>query len=148
MDASDRENWVYLDFDTSTVVTVADPATSTDWDFAIKRSDIAVNGGESGSGGVQIAAFEGHYDAFEENTAAPPHGWVSDTDEDSDGTPEYALAGWYDYDSSDHSLSPHDVLYFVKTVEGDFYRLRFLSYYDDAGTSGVISYEFGPVDPY
>ena len=37
------------------------------------------------------------------------------------------------------------MLYVVRSTDGAHYRLRFLSYYDEAGAAGVISVELGPV---
>ena len=53
---------------------------------------------------------------------------------------DWAFSGWYDYNSSNHVLSPHDVLYFVRTVEGNVFKWRFLNYYYD-GNPGYISFD-------
>ena len=58
------------------------------------------------------------------------------------------MAAWYNYDYTTHELSPADMLYFVQTVEGDYFRLRFTSYYNGAGTSGFVSFESGAIDSY
>ncbi|MCP4808683.1 MAG: hypothetical protein GY884_25360 [Proteobacteria bacterium] len=148
VDASGGENWVYYDLETQSVVTPGEPDTDTAWDLAFQRYAVHLNGGISGPGAVQVAPYEGYYDAFDENTQAPPHGWITDReDEDGDGEDEYAMGGWYDYDSATHQLAPADVLYFVDTGD-DFYRLRFLSYYDESGNSGILSFESGAVESY
>jgi HmuY protein len=140
IDATSREAWVYLDLTTGLTV-----GADEGWDLGFQRSTVKVNGGVSGAGGVEVAVLTGQYAAFETTTTAPAEGYVTDADEDGDGTVEYALGGWYSYDSSTHQLSPADVLYIVRGADGEHHRLRFLSYYDDAGTSGVIRVELGAV---
>ena len=149
VDATSYDDWVYLDLDTRTVVTPSTPEDSLEWDLAFQRQNIALNGGESGTGGVHVAAFSGYYDQFDTNTQASPHGWVTDTeDADGDGNPEFALGGWYDYDPMTHTLSPADMLYFVQTVEGDYFRLRFTGYYDSSETGGFVGFESGQIMGY
>ena len=140
VDATSREVWVYWDLSLGATVTAEDA-----WDLSFQRSTVKVNGGVSGDGGVEVAALPGQYAAFETTTTAPAEGYITDRDEDADGAVEYALGAWYSYDSSTHTLSPADILYVVRSTDGQHYRLRFLSYYDDAGTAGVITVELGPV---
>ena len=58
--------------------------------------------------------------------------------------------GWYHYSyfcnegDGIHHISPRDVVYIVK--DGDqFWKLRMLDYYSDAGDSGHLSLEFAPI---
>ncbi len=147
VDASGDTDWVYLDLNTRAVLDVADPSTNQDWDMAFRRYTILVNGGISGPGGVTAAGFETHWANFDEHTQCVPHDMVTDeADTNGDGLPEYAFGTWYDYDFSTHEVSPADVLYFVRTQSGVCHRLRFTGYYDDAGTSGHVSFESGPID--
>lgn len=141
VDATSREVWVYWDLEAGATVTEADA-----WDLGFQRSTVKVNGGVSGGGGVMVAALPGQYAAFETLTTAPAEGYVTDLDDDGDGAVEYALGGWYSYDSSTHTLSPADMLYVVRSTDGQHYRLRFLSYYDEAGAAGVIQLELGLVE--
>ena len=140
VDATSREDWVYWDLELGATVT-ADEA----WDLSFQRSTVKVNGGVSGGGGVEVAALPGQYAAFDTTLTAPAEGYVTDADENADGSIEYALGAWYSYDASTHALSPADMLYVVRSTDGRHYRLRFLSYYDDAGTAGVLSVQLGPV---
>ena len=57
--------------------------------------------------------------------------------------PDLVFGGWYDYDFMTHTLSPADMLYFLRAVDGTYYWLRFLDYYDNDGTSGMITLEYG-----
>lgn len=140
IDATSRETWVYWDLERGEAV-----GAEEGWDLSFQRSTVKVNGGLSGAGGVEVAALVGQYAAFETTTTAPADGYLTDADTDGDGVTEYALGGWYSYDSSTHTLSPADVLYVVRSTDGAHYRLRFLSYYDEAGTAGMLQLELGPV---
>ena len=71
-------DWVYLDLDSQTQVTPADPASSSDWDLAFKGAEIKLNGGSSGTPPVGRAvkiygdkAAEGTVYPFAQITAAP-----------------------------------------------------------------------------
>ena len=48
VDATDRENWAYINLTTGETVDIADPATSMVWDLGFKRTEIITNGGVSG----------------------------------------------------------------------------------------------------
>jgi hypothetical protein len=137
VDATDREAWVHLDLDAGETVAAADP-----WDLRVRRFEVHLNGGVHGDGGVEATFTEGL--AFDEATAAPEAGWATDApDADEDGLPEAVFDEWYDYDVETHVLTPKARTYFVRSTEGDVYRLVFLSYYDDAGTPGVLHLRLG-----
>lgn len=138
VDATSEESWTHVDLDA--------PAASEDgWDLRFQRSNVSVNGGITGDGGVEVAFLDGA--DFDSATAAPATGWLADSDGD-DG-PTWAFVGeqpWYDYDATTHVLTPHPGVWFVRTDAGAFFKLGFLDYYDDAGTSGVFAIQFAPVD--
>lgn len=139
IDATDAEAWQYLELATGALVGEDD-----DWSLAFKRFDVKVNGGVSGDGGVEVAWVDA---ALSLDAQAPATGWVTDeADADEDGEPEYALADWYDYDVSTHTLSPAAGSCFVRGVDGVTYALAFRDYYDDAGTSGFPTIAFGEVE--
>jgi hypothetical protein len=54
IDASDYENWVYFSFEAMDIATIANPATSAEWDIAFHRADFRTNSGAAGTanGGV------------------------------------------------------------------------------------------------
>ncbi len=56
---------------------------------------------------------------------------------DSNG--DYVTQGWYNYNSSDHSISPKDFVYVVKTSDGKYPAFEITNYYDDYGRSGVFT---------
>ncbi|MBN2797982.1 MAG: HmuY family protein [Deltaproteobacteria bacterium] len=145
VDAQDSLDWVYYAFTAADEVSPAQPADSTEWDLAVRRYEIALNGGVSGTGGVEVATLAGQ--DFDALTAAPAEGYVTDLpDADEDGDPEYALGDWFDYDSGTHVLTPKDQVYAVHGVGGAAYKLQVVDYYSSAGTSGYPKLHWAPLD--
>lgn len=148
VDATSEEAWVYLDLDTGNEVSPASPELDPDWDIAFQRFQVRSNSGISGPGGVQTAILmEQDFDAL---TEAPSSGWRIDAeDSDDEGTePDYVFlqeGHWYGYDLATHTLRPREWVYVVKTGAGAHFKLQFLGYYDDAGTSGIPSFKWAPV---
>jgi len=142
--STDSTTWVYFDLESSHIVSPESPEDSTTWDLAFQRYHIAVNGGISGTGGVEALPLWEEYDNFEAIVDIPEEQeWLTDAaDADGDGKPEYAFQSWFSYDLSTHVLSPADVVYLVQTVEGNVFRVRVIDYYSAQGESGYISLEF------
>lgn len=144
LDATSEEDWVPLDLDAA--LRGEDPG-GQGWDLQARRYLIALNGGVSGEGGVQVAILDGV--SIDEVDAAaldalPATAWVSDQeDDDGDGIPAYALNEWYDYDSATHTLSPKARVYALRSTEGARFALQIEDYYDEAGTSGHLSLLWG-----
>ncbi|MGB1014850.1 MAG: HmuY family protein [Nannocystaceae bacterium] len=140
VDARDETKWVYLDLESGHFVVPNTPEDTVEWDLAFQRFNIAVNGGTSGSGGVEVAALEG--EMFASVIEAPSSGYITDNvqdkPEDMETTPGYAFDLWYDYNPSNHILTPRELVYVVRTVEGNFFKVQLLDYYDEAGTSGYV----------
>ena len=160
VDASGEEEWVYVDLQSISQVFPSAPASEPDsWDVAFQRSDIKINSGASGTGAVGIHdILQGDWEAI---TTVP-----ADADYHSDDSDALAFVtypegdgscqgvdtdyGWYHYSyfcnegDGIHHISPRDVVYIVK--DGDqFWKLRMLDYYSDAGDSGHLSLEFAPI---
>jgi hypothetical protein len=145
VDASSMADWVYFSLQSRAEVTPADPAQSDAWDVGFQRSNVKVNGGVSGAGGVSVSAQAGPFDAV----ATPPaDGYLEDAeDADMDGSPDYAFAagdGWYEYDAAAHTLSARDTVFVVKTA-GGYFKLQFSSYYDAAGTPAKPQFRWAPL---
>ncbi len=146
IDATSEEDWVYMDFELCETVSVSTPETDESWDIGIRRFNPKVNGGISGSGGMEVATLLGA--DFDTVTSAPADGYVTDAeDDDDDGIPEYALGDWFDYNFETHILTPIDAVYVAKTVEGNYVKIQFEDYYDDAGTSGFMLFSWAFIDP-
>ncbi|MEM7674850.1 MAG: HmuY family protein [Myxococcota bacterium] len=167
VDASDTDNWVYIRLaDRQQVDPGEDPRTSTEWDIAFRRSNIKVNGGFSGIGGVEVSPI---YTAdFMSVSQAPHRGYSTDWPKagvnpeqpdfiNSDST-DFIFGrnngatqnGWFNYDPRFHVLSPADIIFVVRTSGGQYFKLRLLDYYDQAGTPGFPTFrhsEIAPPDP-
>ena len=164
VDASDREAWVYFSFaNRMGIEAPADPESSLEWDLAFRRFLIKSNGGVSGAGSVSVAALSGV--AFDDLEEAPATGYLQDVagdpPEPDPGTPDnviqpevdYAFnvdngespTGWYGYDPASHTLSPAAVVYVVQALDGRFYKLEFVRYYDLAGSPAILTLRFAEV---
>lgn len=146
VDATSETEVQYLDLETGLARTPTDPLDSVEWDLGFRRYYVITNGGASGSGGGAAARLPGI--AWDAVTEPPETGWLADApdiEEDEDTGPDTAFNGgvdsvhdWYDYEASSHRLSPRDVTFVVRTVEGNFFKVEILGYYDEAGTPGVL----------
>ena len=150
VEATSEESWLHINLEDRSLVTVTDPATSSAWDLGFQRFKIKTNSGISGQGGVGTVALPG--EDFDALTQAPASGYVEDAadgdDEDSDD--DLAFLGaepWYDYNPADHTLSPRDAVYVVRTVEGNYFKIQMLGYYSDAGSAGYPQFRWGAIDP-
>jgi hypothetical protein len=145
INASSEEGWVYFDLESMAETMPASPEYSVDWDLAFQRFKIMSNGGVSGSGEVEIAPVTGvDWVALE---TAPSDGYQSDTadGEDENAYPDYVFNSgdtWFVYDPSDHTLSPREVIYVVRSTDGNYFKLQMLEYYDDAGTAGFPTFRW------
>ncbi len=148
-DARDYDNWVYFDLESEQVVNPPMPEQSQAWDLAMLRFNVAVNGGTSGTGGVEVAILKDV--AFADVDVAPTTGYVTDASEngpvDMETMPGFAFDLWYDYDISLHVLVPNGTVYVVRTVEGNYFKVEVLDYYDGAGSPGYMTLLWAPVDP-
>jgi hypothetical protein len=154
-DASADNPYIYIDLVGGTKVEIDDVAAldSSAWDLAFKRSSIRTNGGDSGTGGVEVALVEGA--TIDEVTEAPADDlfaaddWVSDDCQfqtDTGLEPASAFGAWYDYDKpGGHVLTPWPNVYVVRTHKGDLYKLAIESYYDDDDTPAIYSLVWAPL---
>lgn len=148
IDATDHEAWIHLDLESGARVDPADPAGAERWDLAFQRFHI-----ELSDRGADPAAVAMLPDAdFDTLARAPSAMYVTDEpDQDGDGDPERVMSSgegaWYDYDVSSHVLTPRDIVYVVRSVEGNYYKLWIQDYYDENGTPAVLSFLWGGVAP-
>jgi len=145
VDASSEDDWIYFQLATGSEGT----PDGADWDLAFQRFKIKSNGGISGNGGVEVARMASA--TFDDVSIAPTMEYLVDA-EDSDDTdvdPDYPFLGptpWFDYNPMDHSLSPADVVYVIRSVDGDYYKFQMLGYYNEPGTSGYPQFRWASVD--
>ncbi len=91
IDASDPIGFTYFTFaDGGSVLTVADPGSSTEWDMAFRRFTVKLNGGVSGPGDVEGANLENNAAL---DSAAVLALTLSDADADFEAVTETDIAG-------------------------------------------------------
>jgi hypothetical protein len=137
--------WVAFSF-ADGELTVADLASSTDWDLAFQREIILVNAGPSGPGTVDAAVLDGI--AFEAIQWPPVAGYAIDAEGDADGDllEDQVFATWFDYVYAEHRLYPADRRYVVRTPDGAV-RMRFDTYYAASdGNSGHPTFTWAWLD--
>lgn len=135
VDATDREEFVALDLDALEYLEMDDPS----WDLAFRRFEIDLQEG------LEAAIVDGVL--FDDLVTVPTEGWQTDLpDDDDDGVPEYVFEEWYDYDFDNHTLSPADRVYAVRTTAGAVIKVGFDSYYDEAGTPARIEMRIGVLE--
>lgn len=151
VDASDTEQWVYVDLDSRTEVMPADPLDDAVWDLAFRRFHVVLNGGVSGTGGVTAAMVD---DAAFEAVQPPAAGaFTTDTPDgaDEDALPDYVISGgddpWYAYDVTTHVLTPKARVYVVRSTEGVLFKVAIERYYDGAGGSGHPTLRYARISP-
>lgn len=142
VDATAMDGWTRVDVETG-----VEPSDEGAWDFAARRFHIKLNGGVSGSAGVEVAPVPG---SLADVSAAPSAGWITDDadGDDADAEPDYAFAqgdGWYAYDPTTHALSPRPLVWVMRTGDQTMIKLVIEDYYDDAGTSGVFTLRWAPL---
>ncbi len=145
IDGRDEKAWVYLDLEALMQVEPISAEDSTLWDVGLLRFNVKANSGTSGSQDVGVALVEGT--PFETLEQAPADGYGVDEvtvgPEDMEPEPGYAFDLWYDYDMDAHTLEARDVVYVVRTVEGNYFKVQMLDYYNDAGTAGYVKFKLG-----
>lgn len=169
VDASDEEAWVHLDLTNHSQVAPSNPGNDPlGWDIALKRSDLKLNSGVSGSGSVLL--HDGLRDDWNARVQAPA---VTDSSYHSDADGALAFVtypaaersgdaacggingdhGWYYYSgfcndgNGMHYISPREVVYVLRGRDGQYWKLRMLGYYDGSGSSAHPSLEYALVAP-
>jgi hypothetical protein len=143
IDSTSMTEWIHVDLDTG-----AEVDATAGWDIATQRYRVQLNGGVSGSAGVELVPVVGA--DFKAMAEAPAIGWVTDAADGADENMEPDLAfeqadGWYAYDQGTHILMPRPIVWAVRTSERAVLKLVFESYYDDAGTSGHLRMRWAPL---
>ncbi|HVH13318.1 MAG TPA: HmuY family protein, partial [Longimicrobium sp.] len=151
--------WAYADLDAaSPAVSIANPATDTSWEIAVNASNVMLNGGAAGPGGVtgwcvcqneaatneQVMAFTAasQLAGFDAVTAASAptaaDAWASDA-------LAPAISGWWSYNSTTHVVSADpSKAFYVRTAEGAaFAKLRVVSLADaQRAHAGKVTIEY------
>jgi hypothetical protein len=151
--------WAYADLDAASPVrAVANPGADTEWDIAVNATNVMLNGGQAGPGGVlgwclcqnesatneQVMAFtaDASLGAFTALTAAgaptDPVAWRADS-------LTSAISGWWTYNPTTHVVSANPSrAFYVRTAEGTAYaKLRVVSLADaQRAHAGKVTIEY------
>ncbi len=139
VDATHKSAQVYFDIDEGRELKADEAFATNAWDLSFQRYEVTMNGGGGNpTGAVQVAVLRDT--AWESLTTAPSEGYRQDGSETVFNGVE---GGWYFYDLTKHRLVPrNELLYVVRSSEGRFFKLKMLSYYDDAGTPARLSFRY------
>ena len=135
VDASAEGEWKFFDFSKGSVVPSPGPG---EWDVAFRRFNVISNGGE-GFAGRAGALDLGEVD-FGAVAEVPQEGYqptVAGRD-----TINEVFQGWYDYGFTTHLLSPKPRVYAVRTADGRYAKLEFLSYYCPGAQPGCLTFRY------
>lgn len=134
VNASSSAHWTHLSLFTG-ALSVPAPAGNDAYHLGLQRYLVKLGDG------VSVLALDGV--DFASLTAAPSTGeWKVDG-----GSPETAaISDWWSYDGQNHVLSAKpDRLYVVKADER-YFKVRFRDYYDQAGSPGVVTFDWAEID--
>ena len=114
------------------------PTTSTtEWDLEFEGWTLRVNGGASGRGKVAVYETDTPFAEITDAYAGDPRAY-SRTDTYAG---VFAEKPWYDYDMTDHTISPTFDVYLVR--RGDrVYKLQLIDYYGPAGEMRHVSIRY------
>ena len=135
IDASDPERWAFFDFSRGAVIADPDPS---EWDLAFRRFNVMVNGGAGFAG--QGGALELDVASVDSVVVVPADGYAP-TEAGRDST-NPATERWYDYGFMSHLLTPKPRSYAVRTADGRYAVVRFLSYYCPGANPGCMTFEY------
>ena len=153
VDATSLDSWVYFDFSRGSAFDVMD-RRSMDWDIAFRRHRMLTNsgatnpavggegggeGGGRGGGGVLDLGDVSLDSAFR----VPAHGYVVDEGRaGGESLRNRVLEEWYDYSWTSHLLTPADRTYVIRTADGRYAALRFISYYCPGAVPGCVTFRY------
>lgn len=135
VDASSPEQWRYFSFRFGSVLEDAGPR---DWDLAFRRYQIVTNGGPrfTGDGGVVDLGRV----AFADVTSVPQTGYQVTEGDAEPRNP--ALAGWYSYSYFSHVLTPKPRVWAVRSADGRYAKVEFVSYYCANLQPGCVTFRY------
>ena len=149
VDATSYSDWVYYSLSDEAIVEITDPATSLDWDIALMRNHVRTNSGSSGLG--EGGAYDIGVVDFQSVTEVNNTGYaVDDSIQAFDfAIMEYVsvaassvLEEWGTFDNeSPPVLTVNNNVYGLKTANGNYAKIIFLSYSTVDGT-GHVSFEY------
>lgn len=152
IDATAYNKWVYFSFSKGNVVTVDDPENDLNWDMALHRYDVKLNGGTSGKG--QGAAIETSAKSLSDVKNIPTEGYVVDVmgQVNMTGMPpvyeEHSMntevSKWMKLDTSEMppSYTMSGLVYILKCADGKIVKVKFTDYTNDLGATAHITFQY------
>lgn len=156
IDASAFSDWKYFSFATGKEVPASEvrdyenSKTKTNWDIAIHRGDIRTNSGASGKG--QGGALKASGAKLADVTTIPTTGYTVDEEAEimiemgEDGyqtqSKNTTLEDWYGREGMPPVYVVNDYVYIVKTADGQYAKVKFTDYTNDAGTGGHVGFSY------
>jgi hypothetical protein len=125
-DAAKTGHFTFFRFKDSTIVSLADSAT-TNWDIAFNGTSIIVNCGNRGPGsGGAIVQTSVDFNLI---TEAPESGYVVE----SASISSIPAGTWYNYEPTSHLISAKPgVVLIIRTADGKYAKMQVLNYYKGA----------------
>jgi hypothetical protein len=139
IDATNEEEWTYFDFSRGEQVKIHD-TSSLEWDLAFRRGKIISNGGATnkfGKAGL-INLGEVSFDAVE---SVPLKDFIAD-EATRTQTENPVLLQWYKYNYISHKLTARKNIYVMRTSDGKFAKVQFLSFYCADKQPGCIQMKY------
>ncbi len=139
IDATNEEQWTYFDFSRGQQVKIHDPS-SLEWDLAFRRGKIISNGGATnkfGQAGL-INLGEVSFDAVEN---VPLKDFIPDKATRTQ-TENPVLLQWYKYNYISHKLTARKNVYVMRTSNGKFAKIQFMSFYCADKQPGCIQMKY------
>ncbi len=141
VDARDKKQWVFFDFDSGTVVD--SDFTALDWDLAFRRTKLRTNGGETNALGPVGVAGLGETDfALAELPDTPKFTVDALMGEDGDELKNPAIEKWYRYNFIKHVIVARADVYLVRTGGDRDAVVRFDSYYCEDESPGCVTFTY------
>ena len=162
-----QEKWVYYSFEKNTIVEVADPQNSLDWDIAFFAYYAKLNGGESGKGKAGVVKVGTDFSA---PVTLPKEG---DYKQDTKGTMSYGnypnltqkedtfsdyLSGGFETDTGYVSLNPKNssarggkwpsvyaptkFVYVIRTAKGAYAKFQVTDFYGEKGDPNKLTFQY------
>ena len=141
VDATSRDEWVFFDFDQGRSVEAE--LSDSDWDIALKRTDLITNSGVTNPTGPAGAIDLGEVDLADATVPSVADFAVDrlgGDDDDELENPE--ISDWYDYSFITHTVHAEDSSYLVRTGESRDAIVYFDSYYCDNEDAGCITFRY------
>ena len=147
------KDWIYFNFATGKEVSGIDETNfkeRTDWDIAIHSFYFRANCGTSGKG--KGGGLMTNQTRLSEVKEAPTEGYVVDKaisiwgwnggliKAEVSGNPE--LNKMIEFSGPPPKYTPSDNIFIIRTADGKYAKVKMISYIDDSGRSGIVSFDY------